>query len=195
METKSISSSSNESAKGIKVVSPLKENEEVGLDELWKDRKVLLVFVRHFGWVCTRIQVHELNEVEKELDQTNTHLILIGSGNQFQATRFKEEFPFKGEIYIDQKLESFKAFHLKRGFLKTFPINRDMVSMVGAVLKGKVQQGPVQGDTFQQGGTFLINSNGQVLFSHINKNTGDHPTIEELKKILFDNSTGKEESK
>jgi len=62
-----------------------------------------------------------------------------------------------------------------------------MVSMVVAVMKGKVQQGSVQGDTFQQGGIFLIGHDGKILFSHINNNTGDHPKVSELQKVLLDN--------
>lgn len=59
-----------------------------------------------------------------------------------------------------------------------FPKNRKERALVIEALRTQ--------DVHQQGGTWLLSPEGQVLWKHLDRDPWDHPTLEEvLEKILF----------
>jgi len=114
-------------------------------------------------------------------------LVTIGNGNTNFAMKFKEDYPYIGELYTDTKLKSYQAFQLERGIWETFGPNKDTFGMISTVLTGKASMGKVEGDALQQGGTFLIGPGNQVQFAYTNQNTGDHPDIESILKVVKKN--------
>lgn len=100
------------------------------------------------------------------------------------ANQFYQDFPFEGEIYIDPSLQTYQRFALPRGVAATLLPNANWIPMFKSAFKHQVSQKGIQGDSLQQGGTFLIGPGEKILFSHINQNTGDHADINEILKAL-----------
>jgi len=100
------------------------------------------------------------------------------------AERFRKEYPFHGELYIDPKLNTYKAFNLQSGVWKTFGINKSWIKMASSVLMGDVKFGEVQGDTLQQGGSFIVGPGNQISYGYINQYTGDHASNEDILKHI-----------
>jgi len=107
-------------------------------------------------------------------------LVAIGNGNINFAKKFRQEYPFIGELYVDTKLDSYKAFKLQRGLWQTFGPSLHIGTMVNNMWKGKATMGSVEGDALQQGGTFIIGPTDNITFGYLNKHTGDHPSLESI---------------
>ncbi|KAF9597906.1 hypothetical protein IFM89_022267 [Coptis chinensis] len=76
------------------------------ISDLWKDRKALVAFARHFGCVLCRKRADYLASVKDKMDAAGVTLILIGPGSIDQAKAFAEQTKFKGGIIADVGLDS-----------------------------------------------------------------------------------------
>jgi len=156
------------------------DGKEVQLNSLWKNRKVLLVFLRHFGWVCTKTQALDLEDFKESLESAGLHIIAIGNGHLQAAKLFKDKYLSFAELYTDTSLASYNVFQLPRGVWKTLGPSSHSFTMMKDVLTGRASMGAVQGDPYQQGGMFVIDDN-KIRYSYVNDHTGDHG---DLNKVL-----------
>ncbi|KAG7964607.1 hypothetical protein I3843_09G178900 [Carya illinoinensis] len=76
--------------------------------DLWKDRKVVVAFARHFGCLGSS------NKIIKVIR------IIIGSSIFMQARAFTEQTKFKGEVYADSTHSSYEALQFVSGVSTTF---------------------------------------------------------------------------
>jgi len=129
------------------------------------------------------MQIKELSGISEQLRKANVELVVIGSGSSSMAAKFRQEFPFTGELYIDPKLASYSLFKLPRGKWETFRPSINAVKMAVSQLKGETNMSSVQGDALQQGGLFIVGPGAQSLYSHINQHTGDHADIQDVVKF------------
>jgi hypothetical protein len=119
-----------------------------------------------------RQQAAALMGIHDRLTEAGVTLIAVGSGSPGQAREFAEKFSFKGEIYVDRDLGSFKAFRLERGITKTLGPS-SLIQGVKALGQG-FRQGLSAGDLWQQGGVFVIGPGNRMLFEHRDRFAGDH---------------------
>ncbi|KAM6569166.1 hypothetical protein CsatB_017151 [Cannabis sativa] len=68
----------------------------IPISDLWKDRKAVIAFARHFGCVFCRKRADYLASKKDIFDANGVALILIGPGNIDQAKAFSEQTNFKG---------------------------------------------------------------------------------------------------
>lgn len=123
-----------------------------------------------------RQQVAALMKVKKKLDQAHVDLVAIGSGSPAQAKDFVRSFKFKGEMFVDPSLKTYRAFKLKRGLVPTLgpaSIKRGLAAMGQGF-----RQGRSAGDLWQQGGMFVLGPGEQMLFAHRNRFAGDHADLD-----------------
>ncbi len=118
-----------------------------------------------------RQQAAAIIKIQAELNTLGVSLVAIGNGSPEQARDFADKFGFTGELFVDEGLQTYKAFGLKRGFWKTL----GPASVVrGFKTMGQgFRQGRSAGDLWQQGGIFVIGPGNRILFSHINERAGD----------------------
>lgn len=105
-------------------------------------------------------------------------LVGIGSGTPEDARYFIEKFSYEGEMYLNQELDAYRAFDLKRGFWRTLgpsPLARGFRAM-----KQGFRQGRSAGDLWQQGGIFVIGPGDRLLFEHINGMAGDQADLKDV---------------
>jgi hypothetical protein len=174
---------------------------EVGFGDLLKDAKVIVVFLRHFGWYCLidfhfRVFCRELAtefmkyniQFEEKYDMIvsvrNWRLIFMGSGTIPMAKEFQKEY-IKNEaipIYIDQKLTLYTALEFNR--MSVLDVLSWTVLSGGKRAYGKgFSQGTLQGDTFQLGGMFMFD-NKSIVYSHTEKHAGELPDFDLILKKL-----------
>lgn len=118
-----------------------------------------------------RQQAAVLNEMKEKLGDEQVVMVGIGSGTKEEAKSFIEKFGFSGEMYIDPKLTSFKAFQLHKGFWRTLG-PRSVWKGIGTMSNG-FRQGRSAGHLWQQGGMFVLGPGDKVLFAHRNSVAGD----------------------
>eukprot|EP01096_Ripella_sp_DP13-Kostka_P017338 TRINITY_DN8803_c0_g1_i1.p1 TRINITY_DN8803_c0_g1~~TRINITY_DN8803_c0_g1_i1.p1 ORF type:complete len:258 (+),score=147.21 TRINITY_DN8803_c0_g1_i1:142-915(+) len=151
------------------VIKDLEDN-DVEMSTLWKDRKVVVIFVRRFGCALCHQQAHTLMELRPKLSALGYHFIAIGNGSKTFAKKFQTGLPFEGEIYIDSTSESFKKASLPRlsmwQITKRFLLN---VKLFGVFydLNKKFKASDAVGDGQQTGGVFVFGpgSKSEILYS------------------------------
>ncbi|KAL7170023.1 hypothetical protein ACSBR2_034968 [Camellia fascicularis] len=70
----------------------------VPISDLWKDRKAVVAFARHFGCVLCRKRADYLAAKKDIMDAAGVALVLIGPGSVDQAKAFSEQTKFKGVL-------------------------------------------------------------------------------------------------
>jgi len=114
-------------------------------------------------------------------------LILIGCGDFKNIKHYRKETGFTGEIYTDPDRNLYGSLHLhvsksmsefksdkKSPYSKTgFFSGMGWSFMEMATTSGL-------GDIYQQGGDFVFQPDGKIIFQHIQQHPNDHVNIEEI---------------
>ncbi|MEM9491694.1 MAG: peroxiredoxin-like family protein, partial [Myxococcota bacterium] len=112
----------------------------------------------------------QLHRAKRDIEQTGARLIVIGNGQASFIAGFRERTEYDGLLYTDPSRRAYKALGLRRG-LKTLKL-RSAARAVGAFRKGFRQVG-VQGDAMQQGGVFVVDTEGRSVFQYRSSYAGD----------------------
>src|SRR5687767_3875751 len=108
-----------------------------------------------------REQVVQLHHEIDRIHRAGGEVVVVGNGAPHFIAGFRELTGYRGPLYTDPSLESYRAASLKRGWA-TFLNPKAAVNAARALLKGHMQ-GRTQGDPAQQGGTLVIAPPGRVL--------------------------------
>jgi peroxiredoxin len=90
---------------------------DVALEELWRDRAVALVFLRHYLCVQCRVGAMEL-ERDRDLLPPSPNVWLVGMGVPIQARAFKEQTGVRFPVLLSPDLSAYEAMELPRGSLR-----------------------------------------------------------------------------
>lgn len=154
----------------------------VRLGDLWRERTVVLVFVRHFGCIFCKQQVAELKGALAQIEARGAELVVLGNGNVDDARRFAREQGIKFRLLTDPTGESYRQAGMRRG----------LATVVGPSVLGRglvawargFRQNEVLGDPLQQGGVLVIAAGGHEVFRHVSRRAGDHPSTAQLIAVL-----------
>jgi peroxiredoxin len=150
------------------------------LADLWAKQTMVGVWVRHFGCMFCREQVGELREVVPEIHAAGAELVVIGNGSPEAIPGFRAASGYEGPLYTDPRRESYRAAGMKRGLYPSLKLVKNGLR----ALKHGFRQGKTEGDPFQQGGVLLIAPGGELRWSYISQQAGDHPTPAEILAAL-----------
>ncbi|KAA8518816.1 hypothetical protein F0562_016410 [Nyssa sinensis] len=161
----------------------------VPIYDLWKDRKAVVAFARHFGCVLCRRRADYLAAKKDIMDASGVTLVLIGPGSVDQAKAFYEQTKFKGEVYADPSYSSFEALRFVSGVSTTFTPGAGL-KIVQAYMEGYRQDWGLsfEKDTrtrggWQQGGIIVAGpGKSNISYIHKDKEAGDDPDIEDILK-------------
>jgi peroxiredoxin len=161
---------------------------EVLISSFWKDRSVVLIFLRHFSCIACRTYVEMIWKKKEELKRTKTRVVFIGNGaHQFIKT-FKDDLKVPdADIYTDPSLESFQACGMIKGIFNLID-PRGAIKMVEFALKGQ-KQGPWDKDSgthTQMGGIVAMKYPGKVVYHYLENYLGDFDTSEGWKKSIHE---------
>ncbi|XP_022745471.1 thioredoxin-like protein AAED1, chloroplastic [Durio zibethinus] len=161
----------------------------IPISDLWKDRKAVVAFARHFGCVLCRKRADYLASKKDEMDKSGVALVLIGPGSIDQAKTFAEQTKFKGEVYADPNHSSYEALRFVSGVTTTFTPKAGL-KIIQLYMEGyrqdwklSFEEDTVKRGGWQQGG-ILVAGPGKRNFSYIHKDkeAGDDPEIEDILK-------------
>lgn len=151
------------------------------LADLFANRKVLLVFVRHSGCTFCREALKQLQTIKPKLDASNITLAVVHLGPPGDPDRFFQRYAL-GEDVIrvsNPECSLFRAFGLMRGrFRQLFGLPVWFRGFKSAILAGN-GFGKLVGDGFQMPGAFLLD-NGKIIAEHRHKNAADEPDYWQL---------------
>ncbi|KYO20687.1 thioredoxin-like protein AAED1 isoform B [Alligator mississippiensis] len=134
---------------------------------LFRARRAIVVFVRHFLCYACKEYVEDLAKIPKDFLQPFCNL-----------TRYPHE------MYVDPDLALYKIFGMKRGEAATTSAQSPHVksNLLSGSIKSiwRAMTSPAfdfQGDPAQQGGTLILGPGSEVNFLHLDKNRLDHAPI------------------
>lgn len=154
------------------------EGRPVRLGDLWKDRRAVLVFVRHFGCLFCRQQVAELTPYLGRIRATGADVFLVGNGTVDDARAFSHEGPLDMHVLTDPSRQAYCAVGMRRG---PGTVLRPGVFLKGlrAFLAG-FRQTRTAGDPLQQGGIVVVDRDGQERYRYVGDYAGDHAAPEAI---------------
>ncbi|XP_031256931.1 thioredoxin-like protein AAED1, chloroplastic [Pistacia vera] len=162
---------------------------EISVSDLWKDRKAVVAFARHFGCVLCRKRADYLASKKDVMDASGVALVLIGPGSVEQARTFSEQTNFKGEIYADPSHSSYNALRFVSGVSTTFTPKAGL-KIIQLYMEGYRQDWKLsfEKDTISRGGWrqggIIVAGPGKsnILYIHKDNEAGDDPDIEDILK-------------
>jgi hypothetical protein len=123
-----------------------------------------------------------LRDIHPEIQKRGTNLVVIGNGLTAQARDLRDELDFPATLWVDAKMVAYRAAGLRRG--PTRILSWRTFGHLLRAWRGGHRQAGVQGDPWQLGGTFVMAPPDRVLFTHISREAGDHPRIQDLLQAL-----------
>ncbi|XP_030634427.1 prostamide/prostaglandin F synthase [Chanos chanos] len=171
---------------GSNVLKSTVDEESVTIESLWRERAVVLFFLRRFGCQICRWTAAEVSKLEADLKAKDIALIGIGP-EETGLKEFKEGGFLKGDIYIDEKKKCYKDLGFKRyNALNVMPAAlgkkvRDIASKASA----QGIQGNFSGDLLQSGGMLIVAKGGEKVLLYFKQETpGDYVPLEDITKAL-----------
>ncbi|XP_014717306.2 peroxiredoxin-like 2C isoform X2 [Equus asinus] len=129
---------------------------------LFRERRAVVVFVRHFLCYICKEYVEDLAKIPKSfLQEANVTLIVIGQSSYHHIEPFCKLTGYSHEIYVDPEREIYKRLGMKRGEEIAF-----------------------SGDPAQQGGTLILGPGNNIHFIHCDRNRLDHKPINAVLQLV-----------
>ena len=130
--------------------------------------------------MISRRQVADLSNNMKAFQRVNAQLVVIGNGPEQFIIPFREATRYKGPLFTDSSLETYKILGFKKGI--TSLVGLDPIKAgIRALGTGYLQKG-IQGPPLQQGGVLVVGPGNFVHYIYRSKKAGDHPPLEEVLK-------------
>ncbi|KAK3151276.1 hypothetical protein QOZ80_3AG0243870 [Eleusine coracana subsp. coracana] len=155
--------------------------------DLWKDRKAVVAFARHFGCVLCQKRADLLASKQDVMQAAGVALVLIGPGNVEQAKAFSEQTKFKGEVYADPTHSSYNALEFAFGLFSTFTPSAGL-KIIQLYREGYRQDWELsfEKNTRTKGGWYqgglLVAGPGidNISYIHKDKEAGDDPDLQDV---------------
>ncbi|XP_023988690.1 peroxiredoxin-like 2C isoform X2 [Physeter macrocephalus] len=129
---------------------------------LFRERRAVVVFVRHFLCYICKEYVEDLAKIPKSfLKEANVTLIVIGQSSYHHIEPFCKLTGYSHEIYVDPEREIYKRLGMQRG--------EEIAS---------------SGDPAQQGGTLILGPGNNIHFIHRDRNRLDHKPINSVLQLV-----------
>jgi peroxiredoxin len=166
---------------------------EVALDDLWRERAAALVFLRHYLCVQCRVGSMEL-ERDRHMFGAEPNVWLVGMGTPAQARAFKQQTGVRFPVLLSSDMRAYEAMDLPHGSVRQIfglaaqRVARRRAKGVGldrsAEGGNRPKRRPEQ-DWHQLGGAFVFAPGGQVIWSHRAGHAGDDPDHRLLAEALL----------
>jgi alkyl hydroperoxide reductase subunit AhpC len=123
--------------------------------------------------------VAQLRRSKKRFEKAGARVILVGMSTPSESAEFAAKFNVPFPIVADPQKKLYRKFKLKQ--MSTLGFFSPSVALKGvAAIVGGHGIGIPQGDVRQLAGVFIINTAGQIVFSHFSSNPADHPDAETI---------------
>ena len=112
--------------------------------------------------------------------------MLIGQATPKHAAHYKRRYAPDLEILADSDRTSYKAMGFGRASTSQLIGPKSMAKGIVRGASGVGVGRPI-GDVSQLGGTALIKPSGDVVWTHVQQDASDNPSVEELLQALTEN--------
>ena len=108
--------------------------------------------------------------------EAGAQVVLVGMGTPAESNAFAAKYDVPYPIVSDPGKLMYRTFDLKRMAPWGFLAPEVILKGVSAMARGH-HMGLPQGDVRQLPGVFVINTAGEIVFSHYAADAADHPAV------------------
>lgn len=152
------------------------EGQQIPLQSLYEDQKLVLIFLRHFGCVFCKEQVAALRM------HPTLNVAFVSMASPDQAAEFKKRMRSPHTFLCDPDRKLYAAFGLGRADGKQVFSPKVFARGFGATLRGHFVGMPI-GDPWQMPGVFLVERDGAVSWEYRSVDASDNPDTNLLLQI------------
>ena len=106
--------------------------------------------------------------------KAGAQVVLVGMGTPSESAEFAAKFKSPFPVVADPQKKLYRQFELKQ--MSTLGFFSPSLALKGvAAIVGGHGIGMPQGDVRQLPGVFIIDTAGEIVFSHFSSNPADHP--------------------
>ena len=111
---------------------------------------------------------------KKSFEKAKAQVLLVGMGKPAESAEFAAKYNVPFPIVADPEKRLYRKYGLKQ--MSTLGLFSPSLAIKGiSAIVGGHGIGMPQGDVRQLPGVFIINTAGQIVFSHFARNPADHP--------------------
>jgi hypothetical protein len=127
--------------------------------------------------------VAQLRRRKKSFETAKARVVLVGMGTPAESAEFAVGYDVPFSIVADPEKKLYRKFNLKQMSTLGFLSPSLALKGIGAIVGGH-GIGMPKGDVRQLPGVFIINTAGEIIFSHFASNPADHPDAETILAAL-----------
>ncbi|HLT40295.1 MAG TPA: peroxiredoxin-like family protein [Enhygromyxa sp.] len=161
------------------ITLPDAHGNELRLRDLWADRTVVLVHLRHFGCILCRHYAAGLRAAHAEFEALGAQLVAIGTGGRAYAAGFIDDHQIPYRVLVDKHLTTHEIIGAKRGPPYGIFKPKVVAAAIRAALDGEMQ-GKTGPHPFVFGAAHVIAAGGLLRYAWINDDYQDNAPVEEL---------------
>lgn len=106
-------------------------------------------------------------------------MVAIGNGNAEWAKAFIDAENVDFPVFVDPSRQTYDAFGMRRGALEG--MNLRTMRHGRRARKAGFRQTAVRGDPVQNGGVVVFDENAEIIYAHVEQETGD---LADLDKVI-----------
>lgn len=150
-------------------------NHQQSLEEFAKDRRVLLVFLRHAGCSFCRQTLDDLGKIKPQLDEADVAIAVVHMSSPENMEQILPKYHLDGITHFsDPEKILFQHFDLKRGTFNQLLGPKVFWLGFKACIIERYGTGMPEGDGLQMPGAFVL-ENGEVVKEFRHTTAGDRP--------------------
>jgi len=158
---------------------PDQNGERHRLGDLWADRPVVLVFLRHFGCLHCREHAVELRDRYDDLKAQGVELVAVGTGDQRYAGAFVRDEKIPYLVLVDDDAQAADAASVNNASWYRLLHPTTWAATVATWRRGHRIHSPGKRVT-QLGATFVLGPGNEVRYSHVDADSTDHAAIPDV---------------
>ena len=113
-------------------------------------------------------------------------MVLIGQATPKHAAHYKRRYAPDLEILADSERKSYKAMGFPRASTAQLVGPKSLAKGLVRGASGVGVGRPI-GDVAQLGGSVLVEPDGKIVWTHVQQDASDNPSVEELLEALHQN--------
>lgn len=158
---------------------PSAEDESTRVGDLWEDKALVLVHLRHFGCILCRHFAARLGEEYRRLTDADVRVVAIGTGGRVYAAEFARMRRIRYTILVDKHLQSHDIIGNLSGpswgILAPKVLREGLRALAAGERQGKTGPHP-----WVFGAAHVFAKGGHLRYAWLNENYHDNPPLEEL---------------
>jgi peroxiredoxin len=127
--------------------------------------------------------VAQLRQKITQFEQTGSRVVLVGMGTPEESAAFIKNAGVSFPMISDPKRQLYQAFGLKMAAVLELLSPALTFKALATMARGHSVGLPI-GDIRQLPGVFIINTDGQIVYSHVASDAADHPDPEKILTAL-----------